>query len=135
VEQPTYSNIIIDKTRKLIRLSHSYRYYSGKPYIKSRYCRGVPDAKLRIYDLGRKKAHVDDFPVCVHMVSLEREQLSSEALEAARICANKYISKVAGKDGFHLRVRVHPWHVLRINKMLSCAGADRYVYSTHPHLH
>jgi hypothetical protein len=31
----------------------------------------------------------------------------------------------AGKDAFHLRVRVHPFHVLRINKMLSCAGADR----------
>merc|ERR1711916_89867 len=26
---------------------------------------------------------------------------------------------------FHMRVRVHPFHVLRINKMLSCAGADR----------
>eukprot|EP00178_Gracilaria_changii_P018979 TRINITY_DN5517_c1_g1_i2.p1 TRINITY_DN5517_c1_g1~~TRINITY_DN5517_c1_g1_i2.p1 ORF type:complete len:146 (+),score=7.58 TRINITY_DN5517_c1_g1_i2:264-701(+) len=24
-----------------------------------------------------------------------------------------------------MRCRVHPWHVLRINKMLSCAGADR----------
>ncbi|EFJ05197.1 hypothetical protein SELMODRAFT_137460, partial [Selaginella moellendorffii] len=34
-------------------------------------------------------------------------------------------SKYAGKDAFHLRVRVHPFHVLRINKMLSCAGADR----------
>jgi hypothetical protein len=31
----------------------------------------------------------------------------------------------AGRDSFHLRVRVHPWHVIRINKMLSCAGADR----------
>ena len=58
-------------------------------------------------------------------MSDEYEQLSSEALEAARICANKYITKVAGKDAFHLRVRVHPFHVLRINKMLSCAGADR----------
>jgi large subunit ribosomal protein L10e len=33
--------------------------------------------------------------------------------------------KVAGKEGFHLRVRAHPYHVVRINKMLSCAGADR----------
>jgi len=32
---------------------------------------------------------------------------------------------MAGKDSFHLRVRAHPFHVLRINKMLSCAGADR----------
>ncbi|EMD49120.1 60S ribosomal protein L101 [Entamoeba histolytica KU27] len=33
--------------------------------------------------------------------------------------------KYAGKDGFHVRIRIHPFHVLRINKMLSCAGADR----------
>lgn len=60
-----------------------------------------------------------------HLVSNEYEQLSSEALEAARICANKYVVKNSGKDSFHLRVRAHPFHVIRINKMLSCAGADR----------
>ena len=32
---------------------------------------------------------------------------------------------MSGKDNFHLRIRVHPYHVLRINKMLTCAGADR----------
>merc|ERR1711973_531037 len=48
-----------------------------------------------------------------------------EAMEAARICCNKYLVKNCGKDQFHIRVRVHPFHVLRINKMLSCAGADR----------
>merc|ERR1712098_55756 len=45
--------------------------------------------------------------------------------EAARICCNKYMVKHTAKDQFHLRVRVHPFDVLRINKMLSCAGADR----------
>src|SRR5262249_23469889 len=74
-----------------------------------------------------KRASVDEFPFCCHLVSDEYEQLSSEALEAARICANKYVTKTSGKDSFHLRVRVHPFHVLRINKMLSCAGADRCV--------
>jgi len=107
------------------RPARCYRYCKNKPYPKSRYNRGVPDSKIRIYDLGRKRAPVDDFPFCVHLVSDEYEQLSSEALEAARICANKYMTKAAGKDSFHLRVRVHPYHVLRINKMLSCAGADR----------
>ncbi len=85
----------------------------------------MPDPKIRIFDLGRKRATVDDFPLCIHLVSNEYEQLSSEALEAARICANKYLVKTAGKEGFHLRVRAHPYHVVRINKMLSCAGADR----------
>ena len=107
------------------RPARCYRFCKNKPYIKSRYCRGVPDARIQIFDLGRKKANIDDFPSCVHLVSLEKEQISSEALEAARISCNKYIGKKGGKDSFHLRIRVHPFHVLRINKMLSCAGADR----------
>ncbi|KNG89473.1 hypothetical protein ANOM_002257 [Aspergillus nomiae NRRL 13137] len=107
------------------RPARCYRYCKNKPYPKSRFNRGVPDPKIRIFDLGRKKANVDDFPLCVHMVSNEYEQLSSEALEAARICANKYLVKITGKEGFHMRIRVHPFHVIRINKMLSCAGADR----------
>jgi len=83
------------------------------------------DPKIRIYDAGKKKYPVDVFPFAAHMVSVEKEQLSSEALEAARVACNKYMVKNAGKEAFHLRIRVHPWHVLRINKMLSCAGADR----------
>merc|ERR1719208_675224 len=107
------------------RPARCYRYCKNKPYPKSRFCRGVPDPKIRIYDLGSKKASVLSFPKHVVMVSDELEQLSSEALEAARICANKYMTKNIGKESFHLRMRCHPYHVTRINKMLSCAGADR----------
>lgn len=107
------------------RPARCYRVCGSKPYPKSRYCRGVPDPKIRIYDVGNKKANAETFPCSVDMVSDEVEQISSEALEAARIACNKYMIKMAGKDLFHLRVRVHPFHVIRINKMLSCAGADR----------
>ena len=107
------------------RPARCYRFCRGKPYPKSRYNRGVPDPKLRIYDVGRKRAGVDAFPFVIHIISEERNQVSSEALEAARVAANKYLTKFIGKDNFHMRCRVHPWHVLRINKMLSCAGADR----------
>merc|ERR1711963_1009291 len=107
------------------RPARCYRYCKNKPYPKSRFCRGVPDPKIRIFDLGRKKAGVDEFPLCVHLVSDEYEQLSAEALEAGRICCNKYMVKHTAKDQFHIKIRVHPYHVLRINKMLSCAGADR----------
>ena len=107
------------------RPSRCYRYQKNKPYPKSRFNRGVPDPKIRMYDGGKKKANWELFPQCVHMVSYEKEQITSEALEAARIAANKYMQNNAGKEGFHIRIRVHPWHVVRINKMLSCAGADR----------
>jgi len=107
------------------RPARCYRFQKNKPFIKSRYCRGVPDSKLRIFDGGSKKTDNFQFPCSVHMVSDEKEQLSSEALEAARVAANKYLMKNAGKEYFHIRIRVHPFHVLRMSKMLSCAGADR----------
>merc|ERR1719310_882748 len=107
------------------RPSRCYRYQKNKPYPKSRFCRGVPDPKIRIYEVGKKKYPCDDFPCAVHLVSDEKQQVSSECLEAARIAANKYMTTEAGKDFYHIRIRPHPYHVLRINKMLSCAGADR----------
>merc|ERR1712232_623517 len=55
----------------------------------------------------------------------ENQQITSEALEAARIATNKTMINEAGRDFFHIRVRPHPFQVLRINKTLSCAGADR----------
>lgn len=107
------------------RPSRCYRYQKNKPYIKSRYCRGVPESKIRIFDTGAKKAPVDLFPFVAHLVCDEKQQISSEALEACRVAVNKHLTKNVGKDGYHIRIRAHPFHVLRANKMLSCAGADR----------
>merc|ERR1739838_221664 len=107
------------------RPAKCFRYIKGKAFPKSRYNRAVPDPKLRIYDGGKKTAPWDKFPTCVHLVSMEKEQISSEALEAMRVACNRFLIKKIGKENFHIRVRKHPWHVLRINKMLSCAGADR----------
>merc|ERR1711977_204280 len=95
------------------------------PFPKSRFNRGVPDSKLKQFDCGFRKAKHDAFPLCYHLVCGEWQQISADAIEAARIVANKYMVKNGGKEAFHLRVRPHPWHVVRINKMLTCAGADR----------
>ncbi|KAG1463837.1 hypothetical protein G6F56_005202 [Rhizopus delemar] len=50
-----YKNCFVE--HKFIKMgrrpARCYRYCKNKPYPKSRYNRGVPDAKLRIYDLGR----------------------------------------------------------------------------------
>lgn len=102
-----------------------YRYLSKKAYIKSRFCRACPESKIAIHDLGNKKAPAELFPLRVNLISDEREHLSSEALEAARIACNKYMIRMVGKDNFHMRICPQPVHILRINKMLSCAGADR----------
>jgi large subunit ribosomal protein L10e len=107
------------------RPARCYRICAGKPFPKSRYNRGVPDPKIRSYDIGHKKGGHDELPICINLVSKELEQISSESLEAARVASNKILLAKCKREGYHLRIRVHPWHVLRINKMLSCAGADR----------
>ena len=107
------------------RPARCYRICNGKPFPKSRYNRGVPDPKIRSYDNGNVKANYDLLPICVNLVSKEMEQISSEALEAARVASNKILLTKCKKEAYHLRIRKHPWHVIRINKMLSCAGADR----------
>merc|ERR1712151_900550 len=65
------------------------------------------------------------FPAAVHMVCDEMQQITSESMESARIACNKYMITNAGRDFFHIKMRPHPFQVLRINKTLSCAGADR----------
>ncbi|RZC89236.1 hypothetical protein C5167_030929 [Papaver somniferum] len=81
-----------------------------------------------------KRKGVDEFSFCVHLVSWEKENVCGEGLKASRIACNEYMTKFAGKDAFLLRVRVHPIHVLRINNILSCDGADnsRLVREEHP---
>jgi large subunit ribosomal protein L10e len=65
------------------------------------------------------------FEVKLSLVGLERCQIRHQALEAARIAANRYLTKKAGRMNYHLRIRVKPYHYLRENKMISGAGADR----------
>ena len=40
----------------------------------------------------------DEFPAAAHLVCDEDQQLTAEALEAARIAVNKYMATNAGKD-------------------------------------
>ena len=76
--------------------------------VTASFCRGIPDCKIHIFDLEWKKAKVDEFPLCGHTVSDEDRQLSSEAPEAASVCANTYMVKSCGKDSFHIQVWLHP---------------------------
>ena len=70
-EEPSAALSLFHK-RNVVKMARRpakcYRVIKNKPYPKSRYCRGVPDPKIRIYDAGMKKYSVDAFPTCVHLV-------------------------------------------------------------------
>jgi large subunit ribosomal protein L10e len=60
----------------------------------------------------------------LRLVSEGKLQIRHNALEAARVAANKKLALV-GEDNYYLKVVTYPHLVLRENKMIATAGADR----------
>ncbi|MHA1303935.1 MAG: 50S ribosomal protein L16 [Candidatus Heimdallarchaeaceae archaeon] len=105
------------------RPARCYRYVRGPANTRTdKYVRGVPDSRIRAYDAGNRKR---EFPVHIHLVAQERCQIRHTALEAARIAVNRILSRKVGVKNYHLTIRIHPHHILRENKMMAVAGADR----------
>ena len=99
-----------------------YTKISGPAYVRRKYMGGVPGSKITIFDMGNSSV---EFPVSLSLVATEACQIRHNALEAARIFANRYLVKGVGRKNFHLKIRLYPHHVLRENKLATGAGADR----------
>ncbi|HIE55822.1 MAG TPA: 50S ribosomal protein L16 [Chromatiaceae bacterium] len=95
------------------------RYSRRKP--RKSFIKAMPHGNLHQYRMGGMK---DDFDLVVHLNSLEPIIIRDNAMESARQTANKLLeAKMAGN--YYLIVRVYPHHVIRENKMIAGAGADR----------
>jgi large subunit ribosomal protein L10e len=105
-----------------LRPAKAYRYFSGPAYTRRDFIKGVPEVRVTFFDMGNPNG---DFPVELSLVSLEVGQLRHNAIEAARIAANRTLEVEAGKDNYHFKIRVYPHQILRENAMASGAGADR----------
>lgn len=98
-----------------------YRNAKGQAYTRKEYMGGIPTPRIVTFDLGNPDG---DFPVRVRLLVEEACQVRHMALEAARIAANRHISKRAGQQ-YHLKIQTYPHVVLRENKVAVGAGADR----------
>jgi large subunit ribosomal protein L10e len=107
------------------RPGHCYREISQQAYTRKEYIHGGPPPKIQIFTMGNKAAKEGEYPVRLSIFAKEAAQIRHNALEAARQAANKYLAKKIGKEDFQLFVRVYPHHILRENKMMAFAGADR----------
>jgi large subunit ribosomal protein L10e len=77
------------------------------------------------YKMGDLKGFDDgEFPVRLNIVSKEKCQIRDNSIEAVRQYLNRFIQIKVGKE-FYLEVKIVPHHILRENKMLTGAGADR----------
>src|SRR6187455_2174815 len=99
----------------------NYREPRGMPYVRREYIRGKPQLKIAKFSSGQPK---NDYDYKVELIVTEGLQIRHNSLEAARLAANKTMA-TAGDMSFFSRLTVYPHVVLRENKMIATAGADR----------
>ncbi len=100
----------------------NYRSPSGQAFTRMKYIHGSPNPKVSKFNMGDLSTH---FPRRVHLVSREAVQIRHNALESGRVAANKVLFDKYGETGYRLQLCVYPHIVLRENKMIATAGADR----------
>ncbi len=92
----------------------------SKSYIKTK-----PQVKISKFHMGNVKGfQKGNFDTWVEIISEEDVQIRDHALEAIRQSIMRKLDRNI-KDQFYFEVKIFPHHILRENKMLTGAGADR----------
>ena len=99
----------------------SYRSIRGQLYTRLEYIKASPHTRITKFNMGVDNP---DYDVELSLVANERVLIRDNALEAVRISVNRNLSKRI-KDEFYLTIIPFPHHILRENKMMTGAGADR----------
>jgi len=98
-----------------------YRKGNGQPYTRKKYIKGKPQIKIAKFEGGQK----GDYDFSVQLLINEKMQLTHMAIESTRLTANKTLEKATGESGYFSKLRIYPHVLLRENKMIAAAGADR----------
>jgi large subunit ribosomal protein L10e len=100
----------------------NYRQPKGQPYTRLKYIHGTPPPKISKFMMGDTKSR---FEYRFSLVAQGPVQIRHNALEAARVAANKVLFDALGEIGYKIHLRVYPHIILRENRMIATAGADR----------
>lgn len=92
--------------------------YKNKSYVKM-----AQRPKITQFHSG---GSATAFDTKIEVLSKRSLQIRDNALEAARVVANKYLTDNIGEVNFHLFLVKFPHHVLREHKLATGAGADRF---------
>lgn len=113
--------------RKAGAYSHRYaRPFTRKSRVQQKsYIKVIPNAKVVKLRMGdQNKFDEGRFPIILNIISLEKVQLRDNAIESVRQYLHRFMTELIGKD-YYFEVNVFPHHILRENKMITGAGADR----------
>jgi large subunit ribosomal protein L10e len=111
------------KLRKFVAYRRLERPYTRRSKFREKsYIKANPVLKVVRYDMGNPKKK---FEFTLHLISRISLQIRHNAIESARQTGNKILEEDAGKNGYYMKIRMFPHHILRENPLASGAGADR----------
>jgi len=99
----------------------NYRKGNGQVFTRKEYIKGKPQIKIAKFQGGKRGT----YQYCVQLSLNEKIQLRHMAIESTRLAANKTLEKTTGETGYYSRLRIYPHNMLRENKQIATAGADR----------
>jgi large subunit ribosomal protein L10e len=99
----------------------NYRPVKGQNYTRREFVKGFPPPKITKFTMGDTRAK---FEYEGKLISLESAQIRHNALEAARVATNRMLMEKL-VNNYHLQVYPYPHTILRENKMIFGAHADR----------
>jgi large subunit ribosomal protein L10e len=101
--------------------ARNYREVKGPPYTRLKYIHGSPQPKIMKFSMGDPSM---SFEYKFSLIAERRVQIRHNALEAARVVVNHELQTKLG-NSFYMRVLTLPHVILRENKMIFGAHADR----------
>ena len=101
----------------------TYTYKKQMSYSRKKYMGGIPGSKIARFTMGNTSRV---FSHRVKMINLKAGQIKHNALESARIASMRHLEKNVGRENFMLKVVSYPHEVLRENKRVNVAQADRF---------
>lgn len=119
------------ETKMALRKALAYSKKKSRPYtrtskVKSKsYIKTIPQQKIVKFRMGDIKGYEKGkLKNIIMLVSGEQIFIRDNALEASRRCVHKILEdNLQGQ--YYFEVKVYPHHILRENRMLTGAGADR----------
>ena len=112
------------RLRKFVAYRRIERPYTRTSKFKAKsYIRMTPTTKVVRFDTGDPGKN---FECTVNLMSKSDLQIRDNALESARQTSNRLLESYLGLNGFHMKVKAYPYHVLREHALAAGAGADRF---------
>jgi len=101
----------------------TFKYKKNMAFTRRKYMGGVPGSKIVKFTMGNTGG---EFSHRLELINLKDVQIRHNALEAARIAANRVLETNVGRENFMLKIVTFPHQIIREHKRLNVAQADRF---------